>query len=115
MTNYSELLFTFDGRINRAPFWSGVIIVLALEMVVVSMMLTIRTTAIMGLGFILLLVLLWPAFALTVKRFHDRGKSGWWVLMWFVPIIGSLWVFIECGFLRGDDHENEYGADPLAV
>ncbi|MGI9665922.1 MAG: DUF805 domain-containing protein [Acidimicrobiia bacterium] len=112
-TDYGTLLFTFAGRINRAPFWTGILIVLALEIVVVSMMLTINTWPIVGVGIILLLLLIWPAYALTVKRFHDRGKSGWWVLIWFIPAIGPLWVFIECGFLAGDDFTNEYGPDPL--
>lgn len=113
--SYSHLLFTFEDRINRARYWTGIIIVLALEIVVISAMVTINTWPMMGLGIILLLLLIWPAYALTVKRFHDRGKSGWWVLMWFVPIIGHLWILIECGFLPGDKGPNEYGPDPLSA
>ncbi len=48
----------------------------------------------------------------TVKRYHDRGKSGFWFFITFVPLIGGMWQFIECGMLPGDDHNNDYGAPP---
>ena len=47
------------------------------------------------------LALAWVGFASGVRRFHDRGKSGWWALLYFVPGIGWLWLIIECGFLPG--------------
>jgi uncharacterized membrane protein YhaH (DUF805 family) len=46
---------------------------------------------------------------------HDRNKSGWWVLIAFVPVIGGLWYLIECGFLPGTTGANNYGADPLTA
>ena len=57
----------------------------------------------------------WISIAVAVKRYHDRNKSGWWVLIVFVPIIGGLWYLIECGFLRGTPGPNNYGPDPLAA
>ena len=42
-----------------------------------------------------------PSINLGIKRFHDLGKTGWWVLIGFVPIIGGLWYLIEAGFLPG--------------
>ena len=47
------------------------------------------------------LALAWVSFASVVRRIHDRGKSGWWALLYFVPGIGWLWTIIECGFLPG--------------
>jgi uncharacterized membrane protein YhaH (DUF805 family) len=47
------------------------------------------------------LALMWVSFASVVRRMHDRGKSGWWALLYFVPGIGWLWLIIECGFLPG--------------
>jgi uncharacterized membrane protein YhaH (DUF805 family) len=55
------------------------------------------------------------SIAVAVKRYHDRNKSGWWVLIVFVPVIGGLWYLIECGFLRGTPGPNNYGPDPLAA
>ncbi len=57
----------------------------------------------------------WIGFAVGVKRYHDRGKSGWWVLIVLVPVIGGLWYLIECGFLRGTIGPNAYGPDPVAL
>src|SRR5688572_25964298 len=47
------------------------------------------------------LALAWVSFASVVRRMHDRGKSGWCALLYFVPGIGWLWLIIECGFLPG--------------
>ena len=52
--------------------------------------------------------------ATATKRYHDRNKSGWWILIVFVPVIGAIWYFVECGFLRGTRGPNPYGPDPLA-
>ena len=57
----------------------------------------------------------WISIAVGIKRFHDRNKSGVWILIIFVPLIGSLWYLIECGFLRGTPGPNDYGPDPLAA
>lgn len=50
--------------------------------------------------------------AVSVKRFHDRGKSGWWVLVGLIPIIGAFWLLIENGFLDGTPGDNQYGPPP---
>ena len=54
--------------------------------------------------------LLWLNIASNVRRLHDRGKSGWWSLIYLIPGMGQLWCFIECGFLKGQPHANRYGA-----
>jgi uncharacterized membrane protein YhaH (DUF805 family) len=43
------------------------------------------------------------------KRWHDLGRSGWLTLIYFIPVVGSLYVFIMCGFVRGDVGDNSYG------
>ncbi len=58
-------------------------------------------------------VLIWPGFAITVKRWHDRDKSAWWVLIILVPIVGLIWTMIEVGHLQGTVGSNQYGDDPL--
>jgi uncharacterized membrane protein YhaH (DUF805 family) len=37
--------------------------------------------------------------AIVVKRCHDRGKSGFWALLLFIPVIGFLWLLVDCGLL----------------
>lgn len=51
----------------------------------------------------------------SIKRFHDRGKSGWWVLVGLLPGIGIWWILIECGFLKGTPGNNQFGSDPFEI
>lgn len=60
--------------------------------------------------FIVLLVLTcWLNISCVVRRYHDRDKSGIWYLVVFIPYIGAIWQFVECGFLRGTQGANKYG------
>ena len=54
----------------------------------------------------------WIQMALQVKRWHDRDKSGWWVLIGVIPIVGRLYALVETGLLRGTEGPNRYGPDP---
>ena len=57
-------------------------------------------------------VRLWIQLTLSIKRSHDRGHSGWWVLWVFFPCVGGLVLLIDLGFLPGTSGPNEYGQDP---
>ena len=107
--DWGHLLFQFDGRVNRAKFWLAVLIVWVVGGIVGSIF-GFRS----AIYFLVGLVLLWPYLAAAIKRGHDRGKSGWWMLIGLVPIIGQIWVLVELGFLAGTAGPNQYGADPLA-
>ncbi len=122
------LLFSFQGRVNRARFWLVVLAISVLEAVVFGAALggaavsgdpeAAMKAVGPGMGLVLLVVVVvfaWVALANAVKRYHDRNKSGWWVLIVFVPVIGGLWYLIECGFLPGTAGPNAYGPDPLAA
>lgn len=123
-----DLFFSFNGRINRAKFWLGNValwVVYVILMIVGGggMMMSMDPNAppsgagigIMGIiVLIIYIAMIWPALAIGVKRWHDRDKSGWWVLIALVPIIGGLWYLIECGFLEGTKGPNKFGPDPLA-
>ncbi len=54
---------------------------------------------------------IWVGLAVSVKRWHDRNKSGWWVLIVLIPIIGGIWALIELGFLPGTEGPNAYGVE----
>lgn len=56
----------------------------------------------------------WINVAGCIKRFHDRGKTGAWTLVYFIPFIGGWWIMIECGMLSGDDNPNKYDIDTSA-
>lgn len=62
---------------------------------------------------IYVLIMLVPSIAVQVRRFHDQDKSGWFVLLNFVPYIGGIVVLVfMC--LEGTRGENRYGPDPKA-
>ncbi|NHZ70862.1 MAG: DUF805 domain-containing protein [Proteobacteria bacterium] len=113
--DWQHLLFKFDGRINRAKFWTGIGAIWVITIVAMTLAFAINS-AIFWLLFVLVYIaIIWIGLAVSIKRWHDRGKSGWWILIGLVPIIGGLWALIETGFLEGDKGDNEYGPDPLAV
>lgn len=128
--DFKNLLFSFDGRIGRQSWWIGQIILNVLGWIVMMLMGVVFGTSMMAgmdpnmpaepsaaamMPFVIVsLIFLWPSLAILAKRWHDRGKSGWWTLIGLVPFIGWLWILIECGFLRGTDGPNQYGADPIA-
>jgi len=57
----------------------------------------------------------WASLALTVKRWHDRGKSGAWALLGLIPIVGWTWQGIKCGFLEGTLGPNRFGPSPRGI
>jgi uncharacterized membrane protein YhaH (DUF805 family) len=102
-----QLLFGFKGRLKRWPWWIATILAY-LGLGIVAAIFGIPRPSVF---FLLLLVppLSWILIAIQIKRWHDRDKSAWWLLMNLVPIIGWLWVLIECGFLRGAGGPNRFG------
>lgn len=112
--------FSFKGRITRKQWWIYCFPLLCLGGmvgVVLDIALTYRSSDESG-GLVILLISLifigWPAWALSVKRWQDRNKSGLWIFVNFIPVIGPVWMLIENGFLRGTSGNNKYGPDPLA-
>jgi len=112
--DYKKLLFSFEGRVNRQPYWMFVLAIIAVSFVLVGLTFVLGETVGTMLLVVFQIAILWPALAIQVKRWHDRDKSAWWLLMNLVPFIGALWVFVECGCLRGTEGQNQYGSDPLA-
>ena len=114
------VIFSFQGRIGRMTYW-----MCSLGLIFAAVILTFAllpkgpvepgaTSPAPGIGLLLInLLLIWCMLAIAVKRWHDRDKSGWWVLINLIPVIGPLWALIENGFLKGTDDPNNYGPDPL--
>lgn len=117
---FIEMMFSFKGRIGRLTYWGISFALLAIEFVGIFILDTMDK-AISGSSqsgssdFIFLLLLIftgfifWSLLAISVKRWHDRDKSGWWMLVGLIPIIGGWWVTIELGFLKGTEGANQYG------
>ena len=113
-----SLLFSFQGRIPRRTFWLtqfGLLEVMVVWGLFIQVARHEMATGIL-LSFLLLPMILTVfgiGLAVQVKRWHDRGKSGWMVLLNFIPIVGNFWPLMELGFLRGVTGPNQFGDDPL--
>ena len=149
--DWTTLLFSFHGRINRGKYWLALLIymvVLIAFLVFIFIWIgkldfqNLFSVAGAGLliwliGFILFIVATWSGIAVGVKRLHDRDKSGWWILLFWLgpsvlggwqtatPYLGGgfilslaalailIWAFVELGCLPGTPGPNQYGPDPL--
>ena len=139
----SQLLFSFQGRLNRKPYWLTSIAIVVLVLILLALALGFAFDREFGKSISLVLILvilyiplLWVGLALGAKRLHDRSKSAWWLLLFYlVPSLLSgaanrmdgggfilhlagfaitVWAFVELGCLRGTVGPNQFGPDPLA-
>ena len=109
------LFFSFNGRINRATYWTRAFPVLLAWGVFVNAVHVseLQMLGMQGLVSVTLSLLgLWPSLAVTVKRLHDRGRSGWFLLIFLIPVLGPIWLLIEIWFLPGDQDTNRFGDSP---
>ncbi len=113
--DWGYLFTSFDGRINRAKFWAGYVVLWIGTGLVIGLLSVLLgdSASFWVLYVVAVAIIILAGLAVQVKRWHDRGKSGWWVLIGLIPLIGPLWALIETGFLRGTDGSNDYGPDPL--
>ena len=139
----TQLLFSFQGRLNRKPYWMTAIATMVIIIVLLLLALILireHRFEFAGLTLVLLVILyiplIWIGLAIGAKRLHDRDKSAWWLLVFYAApgilstagnrmedvgfiilhIISfgiSVWAFVELGCLRGTPGPNRYGPDPL--
>jgi uncharacterized membrane protein YhaH (DUF805 family) len=145
MEELLEFLFGASGRINQAKYWRSVLIYVGAGMMTAVILFT--AAGIAAPLFILMVVvvlipwLLWGV-SFTTRRLHDREKSAWWLVVFYLlpGVLGHLaeaarvagsagttlngilalasfsltiWGFVEVGCLRGTNRLNTYGPDPL--
>jgi uncharacterized membrane protein YhaH (DUF805 family) len=111
--------FSFYGRTSRGGWWLiNVVIVPVIIFVAFGGLIAIQgmDKKLGNLGVVVILVTGLVVFLLgissIVRRYHDLGKSGWWILIGLIPGIGWIWELIECGFISGDKGENRFGPAP---
>ena len=108
-------MFSLQGKVSRSIYWTTTLLNIFVILVIVLLNIGLYKglegipAVSPDLFRILLLISLIPAFpalwfiiAVTVKRFHDRNKSGWWILIALTGV-GILWILVECGFMKGVD------------
>ena len=117
--NLRRLLWSFDGRIGRRAYAGGLLLNLAWAAAAVVAVVHLGKDQelpqpdrpvdplvfIAMPGFVLYM---WAMLALSAKRFHDLGNSGWLSLILIIPLFGYFAV-IYLLFARGDDYDNAYG------
>jgi uncharacterized membrane protein YhaH (DUF805 family) len=135
--DFGSLLFSFQGRINRAKYWIATITYISLVIALTGLGFFFRFNVIFFVVAALIFVALTVSgLAVGIKRLHDRDMSGWWLLVFYllppvldgvgralgIPVIFSLagsavsiWALVVLGFLRGTSGANQFGPDPLGV
>lgn len=104
----------FTGRARRKEYWG---------FFVVNLLVIFLLTLAFGRGgdsesmpipvLLYFLVVLAPALGVGIRRLHDTDRTGWWILVNFIPFIGGL-VFLVFMLLPGTQGENRFGPDPKA-
>src|SRR5262245_57229876 len=107
--DFKKFYLSPEGRVNRKQFWLWLVLPLTVIGALLALV-DIATETGIGLftGIFALLTLI-PTIIVYIKRFHDRDKSGWWVLIGLIPIIGVIWLLIELGFLKVTPEPNRFG------
>lgn len=127
--NWTQLLFSFDGRIGRAPHWyfvlaatvvmGGLFVFAGVSMFADGLQDTAQGAPPVGAAGLALpiagIALLWPSLAISAKRWHDVDKSAWWILIGLVPVVGGLIALIFNGLVAGTPAANRFGNPPRSV
>ena len=96
---------TFTGRSPRSEYWFFFLFTWVIQ-AVAGLVLSHTLVSIVSLALLL------PSLAVAARRMHDIDRSGWWILIVLIPVIGWIfWLIWAC--TAGDRHENRFGRDPL--
>jgi uncharacterized membrane protein YhaH (DUF805 family) len=106
----------FEGRARRKEYWFFLLftIIVTLMLSFIDEMLGIFDTE-TGVGLlsgIYSIGVVIPCIAVGIRRLHDTGRSGWWLLITFIPVIGGL-VLLVFTVLESQPGENDYGPNPI--
>ena len=96
----------FDGRARRSEYWYFILFNTIFAL--------ITATVIPELYLVYVIAIILPSLAVAVRRLHDIGKSGGWLFISFVPIIGGIWLLVLLA-TEGDSEYNEFGSDPKEI
>lgn len=103
----------FEGRARRKEYWMftlfSVIVSIILAIVDAAMASSADSVGVLGLLYSLAVLL--PSLAVSVRRLHDIDKSGWWLLIVLVPLIGAI-VLLVFAVMEGTRGSNRFGPDP---
>jgi uncharacterized membrane protein YhaH (DUF805 family) len=106
----------FAGRARRKEYWMFTLVnvIISIVLAIIDNVLEISVLTVGVLGLLYSLAVLLPNLAVGVRRLHDTGRSGWWLLIGLIPLIGTI-VLIVFFATDGERQPNTYGPDPKAV
>ena len=107
MSNY----FNLNGRARRTEYWMYFLVYVGI-VIVASVLDALLNSQLIG-GLVALAHLV-PTITVGVRRLHDIGRSGWWLLIALLPFIGWL-IALYWAVKEGEPHDNAYGPDPKAA
>jgi len=112
MNWYLEVLkkyAVFNGRARRTEYWMFFLFNLIIILVLGFVEGLVGGIGVIGLLYSLAVLI--PGIAVSVRRLHDTDRSGWWLLIVFVPLIGAIVILV---FMLQDSRsgQNKYGANP---
>lgn len=89
----------FNGRANKTEFWQFVLVYILISIGLTLLMSIFARVGILRMLFwlinlIVMLALIIPSIAVSVRRMHDIGKGGGWVLINLIPLIGFIWFIV---------------------
>lgn len=98
----------FHGRARRKELWMFVLFNIIISYV---LMFVLRAVGLYFLTSLYSLAVLLPSIGVEIRRLHDIGKSGWWLFIVLVPLVG--WILLLVWFCKDSDPgENAYGPNP---
>jgi len=105
----------FTGRAQRAEYWFfflfNLIVAVVLAIIDAAMSHSAQGPGVGILGLIYALAAFLPGLAVTVRRLHDTDRSGWWILIGLIPLIGAI-ILLVFMIIDSTPGANEYGANP---
>ena len=107
INNYAS----FKGRASRSEYWWFFLFTFLISIITAIIDIVAFGVELGFISLIAILAMILPSIALTVRRIHDFGQSGWLFLVTIIPILGWIAIFIF-GILEGGDHPNKYGPVP---
>ncbi len=100
----------FEGRSSRSEYWWFVLFNFILS-AVISLVFSFSQTVELIMSGVVSLALLLPGLGLAVRRLHDTGRSGWWLFLALIPIVGAVILLIWM-IQPSQEHPNQYGPEP---
>ncbi|WP_299396979.1 DUF805 domain-containing protein [uncultured Gelidibacter sp.] len=105
----------FKGRARRTEYWMFMLFHLLIIFVLAFLSVILEDVGMSQIGLFLLVVYVLmsflPALALTVRRLHDTGRSGWYYLLSFIPYVGGIIIFVFT-VMDSENGTNNWGPNP---